>query len=262
MSAGAGSSTEHEVKPTQSQQSNAPMKPVRCSLVPTCDYPETSFARACRWSGPDATWRLYNRQARMNKILKERQDACDKGSQQVLVRFPWNDACRKAAKGEAAGKSKVGQKNRARCNVCKHKNSRDCRCGVKLAATINLRALTSFVEFVRASTTLVYRETEPRDQTDFLAQLQDLHQLPLARYSSLAACSGRPAALRDFWPSICGDQHAATLPEFAQEFTKRGTFGEGDRHTARCEYTPNMKPSRPFWKTAKLTWLQRCALRP
>ncbi len=36
--------------------------------------------------------------------------------------------------------------------------------GVTLTATINLRALASFVEFVRAFTTPVYRETEPRKQ--------------------------------------------------------------------------------------------------
>ena len=102
---------------------------MRCWLLPTCNNPETDVATPTDGVDPNVAWRLYNRQARMNKILKERQDACDKGSQQVLVRFPWNDACRKAAKGEAAGKSKVGQRNRARCDVCKHKNSRGCMCG-------------------------------------------------------------------------------------------------------------------------------------
>ena len=236
LSGGAGSSTGHEAKPPQSRQSHAPMKLVRCSLLPTCDYPETDLATPTDGVEPNVAWRLWKRQARMNKRLKIGQDADGKGPERVLVLFPWNDACRKAAKGEAVNKSKVPHKSRARCDVCKHENSRDCRCGVKLAATINLRALTSFVEFVRASTTPVYRETEPRDQRDFLAQLHDLLEpcanddaamLLLARYSSLAACSGRPAALREFLPSIRGDQDAATLPDFAREFTKRGTFWRG-----------------------------------
>ena len=235
-SGGARSSTEHEAKQPQSRQCNAPIKLVRCSLLPTCDYPKTDLATPIDGVNPNVAWRLWKRQARMKKKLKIGQDASAKGPERVLVRFPWNDACRKAARGEAVNKSTVPEKSRARCDVCKHENSRDCRCGVKLAATINLRALTSFVEFVRASTTPVYRETEPRDQKDFLEQLQDLLKpcanddaamLLLARYSSLAACSGRPAALREFLPSIRGDQGAATLPNFAREFTKRDTFWRG-----------------------------------
>ena len=236
LSGGAESPKGHEAKPLQSRQSPAPMKLVRCSLLPTCDYPETDLATPTDGVEPNVAWRLWKRQARMNKRLKIGQDAIDKGQERVLVLFPWNDACRKAAKGETVNKSKVPHKGRARCDVCKHENSRDCRCGVLLAATTNLRALTSFVEFVRASTTPVYRETEPRDQRDFLAQLHDLLEpcanddaamLLLARYSSLAACSGRPAALREFLPSIRGDPDAATLPDFAREFLERGTFWRG-----------------------------------
>ena len=130
LSGGAESPKGHEAKPLQSRQSPAPMKLVRCSLLPTCDYPETDLATPTDGVDPNVAWRLWKRQARMNKKLKIGQDADGKGPERVLVRFPWNDACRKAAKGEAVNKSKVPHKSRARCDVCKHENSRDCRCGV------------------------------------------------------------------------------------------------------------------------------------
>ena len=42
----------------------------------------------------------------MNKILRIGQDANDKRPEQVLVRFPWHDACRNAANGNEVKRSK------------------------------------------------------------------------------------------------------------------------------------------------------------
>ena len=60
LSDGAGSSTGYKAKPPQSRQSNAPMKPVRCSLVPTCDCPDTDLATPTDGVDPAAAWRLWN----------------------------------------------------------------------------------------------------------------------------------------------------------------------------------------------------------
>ena len=42
----------------------------------------------------------------MNKKLKIGQDADNKGPERVLVHFPWNDACRNAAKDKEVKRSK------------------------------------------------------------------------------------------------------------------------------------------------------------
>ena len=82
------------------------MKLVRCSLLPTCDNPETDLATPTDGVDPNVDGRLWKRQARMNKKFKIGQDADGKGPERVVVRFPWNDACRNAAKGEAVNRSK------------------------------------------------------------------------------------------------------------------------------------------------------------
>ena len=86
--------------------------------------------------------------------------------------------------------------------------------------------------------------------------------LLLAQYSWLAACSSRPATLREFLPSMRGDQDAAALAVFAREFTKKSTFDRGGKHAARCERKPCMQPGTAFCRTAKLPWLQLCVLEP
>jgi hypothetical protein len=72
----------------------------------------------------------------------------------------------------------------------------------------------------------VYTETDPRDQSEFLQQLQNLLKgKPVAaalslltRYVCLAASSGRPEAMEAFIPSIRGDPTAGSLPDLAGQF--------------------------------------------
>ena len=96
---------------------------MRCWLLPTCNNPETDVATPTDGEDPNVAWCLWKRQARKDKKLKNGQDADNKGPERVLVRFPWNDACRNDAKTKSE-EIKVPHKCRAKCDVCKQYKSR------------------------------------------------------------------------------------------------------------------------------------------
>ena len=203
---------------------------IRCKLIPACSNPKKDLATPLAHVSQTSAWRMCKRQSRM-----EARAQADGESQHVSP-FPWNQGCRKAARGDEVADRRPNI-SRPGCDVCGKTHSRDCTCGATLAADTNLSALTSFVGLVRSPSTPIYNEQDPRDQADFLRQLQNLLKtksmdvalLRLACYAGLAASSGRPEAMEACLPSIRGDPDADWLVAFvANRYVKEGgTFWRG-----------------------------------
>lgn len=203
---------------------------IRCKLIPACSNPKKDLASPLAQVSQTSAWRMCKRQSRM----KARAQA-DEESQHMLP-FPWNEGCRKTARGDKVGDRRPNI-SRPGCDVCGKTHSRDCTCGATLAKDTNLSALTSFVGLVRSPSTPIYNEQDPRDQAEFLRQLQNLLKTEsedvalrrLACYAGLAASSGRPESMEACLPSIRCDSDADSLSAFiAKRYVKEGeTFWRG-----------------------------------
>ena len=134
--------------------------------------------------------------------------------------------------------------------------------GVTLAATINLRALTSFVEFVRASTTPVYKETEPRKKKSSNNCKICLIHVPMMMWPCFYWLDTRLGLLAAVAQRLRGNScRPSTAIKMlllfltSPEGSQRGLLLErGGKRTTYCGKTPCMKPSTPFRKKAKLPW--------
>ena len=98
---------------------------MRCSLLPTCNNPETDVATPTDGVDPNVAWRLWKRQARMNKKLKDGQDADNKGPERFSCVFHGMMLVATLQR-QRSEEIEVPHKCRARCDVCKHNNSRGC----------------------------------------------------------------------------------------------------------------------------------------
>ena len=171
------------------------MSRVNCNLLPACLAPLKDLAMPSQVTRTAA--------ARLRK-RKEREG---ERANPILVGFPWNDATRAASAGRAgrfAGAGRAVAANDIPCPVCNAPCGRSCSCGARFARDTQTRALSSFVDFVRRSSTPVYEEDSPEDQWRLVSTMHEVFACEdqpgvtgnsleaLVRFVSVASFSGRP----------------------------------------------------------------------
>ena len=171
-----------------------------CALLPLCKHPKQDLATPAKVTRR-ASARLRKRaQYERNKNEKVART----GLQQLLKGFPWNAGTRAAAAKRNLPPCRLQWRlGDNKCLVCDASNGRACSCGANFAAATVKHALTSYLNFVRRSTTPVYEEDSPEDQwqlgmlmADIFANAKSVSHKDaweaFARFAVLASFSGNP----------------------------------------------------------------------
>ena len=176
---------------------------MRCALLPLCTHPKQDLATPTKVSETAAA-RLRKRAQRERERTEQ-----NRAGDELLVSFPWNHGTRAAAAGRPVATSRLGAgESDIGCPVCNASNGRACSCGAKFADATNTRALASFVNFVRRSSTPVFEEDSPEDQWRLVSTMAEVFASedrpqpvsnsewePFVRFVTLASLSGRPDTL-------------------------------------------------------------------
>lgn len=178
------------------------VRKVKCSIVPLCTNPRKDYATPLGQLVSNTT------------AARLRQRSC-RGINTADGTFPWNEASRAAMEGRDY-RVWLADPKRGGCVICPVINSRNCCCGMRLAAGMDASMLTSFITFVRLPTTPVWDEADPEDQGVFKNALTQVmrqfsgedggrHQVvcrSIMRFAAVMALSGRPEIAdkpKDFW---------------------------------------------------------------
>lgn len=174
---------------------------VSCALLPLCVHPKQDLATPTKVTETAAA-RLRKRAQRERERAEQHRKT---GAQQLLIGFPWNEGTRAAAASKPLATSRLGSRvSDNRCPVCGASNGRACSCGAKFADATDTRALSSYVNFVRRSSTPVYEEDSPEDQWRLVSTMAEVFANDdkpqpssdsweaLVRFVVVASFSGRP----------------------------------------------------------------------
>ena len=174
---------------------------VRCALVPAALQPNTDLATPLTQDVEGRVASRLRQRKRRHQELLGTSEVLDTSSR-LLVAFPWNMASRAKAAGKAFYRAPdpLG----IPCKGCDATSRRWCTCGWEFGSSMAAPAMTSFHRFVRAPTTPVYNESEPRDQSQFQTTIANIvppggDALAVSRvavrFAGFAAISGCPAVM-------------------------------------------------------------------
>ena len=204
---------------------------VRCALLPLCKHPKQDLATPAKVT-LKAAHRLRKRAERERR---------ENGAEKSLIGFPWNEGTRAVV----AKKSLVMSRLRFResdisCPVCAVSNGRACNCGAKFADATDTRALTSYVHFVRRSSTPVYEEDSPEDQWRLVSTMAEIFVSEdkrepgsdsweaLVRFVMVASFSGRPDTVDSLKGSLVPTAtHPVFLEALAEHVREKKPFWRG-----------------------------------
>lgn len=209
----------------------------RCALLPLCTHPKQDLATPAKVTVAAGARLRKRAQREREQALRNRETGADP----PLVGFPWNDGTRAAAAGKPIARSRLGSSGSdISCPVCGASNGRACVCGTKFADATNTRALASFVNFVRRSSTPVFEEDSPEDQWRLVSTMAEVFASEdkpqpgsnvweaFARFVAVASFSGRPDVLESLKESLVpAATHAAFLEALAEHVGGKKPFWRG-----------------------------------
>lgn len=210
---------------------------VRCALLPLCTHHKQDLATPAKVT-TSAAARLRKRAQRERQRAEQN---CKTGAEELLIGFPWNDGTRAAAVNKSLVASRLGCcEGDCRCPVCDAPNGRACSCGVEFAGDTDTRALTSYVNFVRRSSTPVYEEDSPEDQWRLVSTMAEVFESEdkpqpgsgsweaLVRFVVVASFSGRPDAVDSLKGSLVPTAtHSVFLEALADHVREEKPFWRG-----------------------------------
>ena len=228
--------------PRDSSRSRSPPRAgagprVGCALLPPCTHSKQDLATPTTVTETAAA-RLRKRAQRERERAEQHRKT---GADELLIGFPWNDGTRAAAAGKPTATGRLGCRwvGGSGCPVCVASNGRACSCGAKFADATDTRALTSYVNFVRRSSTPVYEEDSPEDQwrlASTMAEVFASEDKPqpgshsweaLVRFVVVASFSGRPDTVDSLKGSLVP---TATHPVFLEALAE------------------HVREGKPFWR--------------
>ena len=213
---------------------------VGCALLPLCTHPKLDFATPAKVT-ETASARLRKRAQRERERAEKNRKT---GAEELLIGFPWNYGTRAAAANKPLAPSRLGcSVGDFPCPLCQGSNGRACSCGFEFADATDTRALTSYVNFVRRSSTPVYEEDSPEDQwrlasimTEVFAS-EDSEDKPqpgsdsweaLVRFVLVASFSGRPDTVVSLKRSLVPTAtHSVFLETLAEHVREKKPFWRG-----------------------------------
>ncbi len=210
---------------------------VWCALLPHCTHPKQDLATPAKVTEKAAA-RLRKRAQRERERAEQNRKTC---AEELLIGFPWNDGTRAAAANKPLATSRLGCRvGDIRCPVCDASNGRACSCGAKFADATDTRALTSYVNFVRRSSTPVYEEDSPEDQWRLVSTMTEVFASEdkrepgsdsweaLVRFVVVASFSGRPDTVDSLKESLVPTAtNRVFLEALAQHVREKKPFWRG-----------------------------------
>ena len=171
------------------------------------------------------------RQRALKERVRSRRKPC------LSIQFPMNEAIKAKLSGQKYWFSRRHKSGLFGCAVCKAFVPRDCLCGANFASHTKLLQLTSFLQFVRKSSTPIYTELDPADQASFSDSLSEVMSSAastelddiigmVVTFVCLAALSGRPSTMKSL-SDACDWRSRAEVSQAIRHFCQTEAFFRG-----------------------------------